>query len=223
MIEELPLSAIRQAEELQVRTFLLTRSEHYQALMLDGAQFPALIVFRDDGGTNWLADGFHRIAAAKKCGKETFPCEIHFGSKRDAEWYALGANSSHGLAPTKYEYQSLVQKALAHPESKNLSDNAIARHLGISQPTVSKYRASSKAFEDAPKIRKVKRGKSEYEMNTEPIGKKEPVEPLFKPEPPQVLAPQPPRDTWRSLCLEALSRTDFPPDWLERVQVLAAS
>jgi ParB-like chromosome segregation protein Spo0J len=40
----------------------------------------------------YLADGFHRVAAAKSVNLEELPAEIRVGTKREAMLYACGAN-----------------------------------------------------------------------------------------------------------------------------------
>jgi hypothetical protein len=57
----------------------------YGSAMLEGAKFPASVIY-DDGTTKWLADGFHRFTAASRTnGKIPYLlCEIRQGSKRDA-------------------------------------------------------------------------------------------------------------------------------------------
>ena len=86
---------------------------HYAALMKDGLEFPALTVF-DDGEKLYLADGWHRDAAAELAGLDSFPCDVRKGTRRDAILSSVGANARHGL------YRSHSQTASA--SSKDSSE-----------------------------------------------------------------------------------------------------
>jgi hypothetical protein len=70
-----------------------------------------------------------------------------------------------------------VKAALAHPGGAGKSDSAIAKHVGVSAPTVAAWREkihpSIKSLEIAE--RTVTRGASTYQQNTANIGRK-PVE-----------------------------------------------
>ena len=63
--------------------------------MLDGAVFPPVIVFHD-GADYWLADGFHRVEAARKIDRKEIEAEIRDGTARDAILHGIGANATHG-------------------------------------------------------------------------------------------------------------------------------
>jgi hypothetical protein len=60
------------------------RVERY-ALMLD--DLPPVVIFDTPEGP-LLADGYHRLAAARRRGLETVEAEVHAGSRRDALRYA---------------------------------------------------------------------------------------------------------------------------------------
>ncbi len=62
----------------------LARVERY-AEMLDA--LPPVVVFDTKEGL-LLADGYHRLAAARRRGQETVEAEVRLGSRRDALWYA---------------------------------------------------------------------------------------------------------------------------------------
>ncbi|MGI8406505.1 MAG: streptomycin biosynthesis regulator, partial [Thermomicrobiales bacterium] len=50
----------------------------YADAMRSGATFPPITVFHD-GQTHWLADGFHRVAAAEQAGIITIAADIRQG------------------------------------------------------------------------------------------------------------------------------------------------
>lgn len=100
----------------------------YAEDMTEGAKFPPVVVF-DDGNEYLLADGFHRVMAAERCGWRDIDAEIHKGSKQDAIKYSLGANNRHGLRRTNADKRYAVGVALV--EFGKLSDRAIAELCGV--------------------------------------------------------------------------------------------
>ena len=74
----------------------VARVQRY-AEMLDA--LPPLVVF-DTGEALLLADGYHRLAAARRCGLETVEAEVRPGSRQDALRYAATvAAAQHGISP----------------------------------------------------------------------------------------------------------------------------
>ena len=112
-------------------------------------QLPPVVVFATDEG-NLLADGFHRIKAAKKLGLTEIEADVKQGTRKDAEEYAVLANLKHGKPLTRKERQKAIKRMLIlHPERAN---NWIAEELGVSDMTVKKYREE---LESASQIGKV--------------------------------------------------------------------
>ena len=67
------------------------------AEMLDA--LPPLVVF-DTGEALLLADGYHRLAAARRCGLEMVEAEVRHGSRQDALQYAATvAAAQRGISP----------------------------------------------------------------------------------------------------------------------------
>jgi hypothetical protein len=119
----------------------------YAGLLESGTDFPPVQVV-SDGAVHWLVDGFHRYFAHRKLGRKQIKAEVTAGLQEEAQWLSLSANKAHGLRRTNNDKAKAVIKALKmRPQ---LSDNAISEHVGVSQPTVSKYRTS---IEDARKLR----------------------------------------------------------------------
>lgn len=107
----------------------------YAEQMLQEADFPAATVFFD--GKNYiLADGFHRIAAKIEAGQQSIKCYVHQGGRRDALLFAAGANAQHGIRRTNADKRKAVMCLLLDKEWRQWSDNAIAKHCGVSQPLV---------------------------------------------------------------------------------------
>src|SRR5689334_22036928 len=78
------LAQIRADDRAQPRASLVEATvAEYRDEMAAGYRFPPLVVFHD-GNSYWLADGFHRLAAAQAFGAETIHCDVLEGGLRDA-------------------------------------------------------------------------------------------------------------------------------------------
>jgi hypothetical protein len=112
--------------------------DEYAEAMQAGREFPPVEVFHD-GVEYWLADGFHRIHASRKIGRLEIHAIVKLGMQSEAQWSSLAANKDHGLRRTNSDKQKAVTNALRlRPE---LSDSAIAEHVGVHINTVAKYRS----------------------------------------------------------------------------------
>jgi hypothetical protein len=113
--------------------------EEYAQAFRACAKFPPIVVFFD-GERYWLADGFHRTAAARRARLKSIDAEVRPGSRRDALLYALGSNADHGLRRTDDDKRKAVRTLLADPDWAVRSTNWIATVLHVSQPLVEKIR-----------------------------------------------------------------------------------
>jgi len=113
--------------------------------MAAGMKFPPVIVLYD-GADYWLADGFHRVTAAEQAGLEEIACELHPGTRQEAQCYSFSANKANGLRRTNDDKGRAVQAALLHPLSAGLSDRQIAQHVGVDHTTVLRWREKLSAF-----------------------------------------------------------------------------
>ena len=149
---KLELDKIRLDGATQPRAELLIEAmEDYAEQMRAGVQFPAVIVFFD-GKDYWLADGFHRIGAWRQVRlNEPIEADVLQGTQSEAQWYSYGVNKSHGLRRTREDRVRAIKAALRHPEGAKRSDNDIARHVGVSDKTVAKYRAEMESTSEIPK------------------------------------------------------------------------
>jgi len=82
----------------------------YGEILRGGGTLPPVIVFRDDL-TDRLADGFHRLEAARRLGRIDIEAEVHDGDKTAALRYALKANAAHGLRRTNEDKRNALQIA----------------------------------------------------------------------------------------------------------------
>lgn len=104
-----------------------------------GAKFPPVVLFYD-GSHYWLADGFHRVAAAKFAGKQRILAEIRQGTLRDAQLYAVGANATHGLRRSREDKRRAVEMLLTDAEWGQWADREIARRCKVSNTYVGNIR-----------------------------------------------------------------------------------
>jgi hypothetical protein len=90
----------------------------YAEAMLEGAEFPPVIIFQDTDGYRHLADGHHRVdAAALAALKDTrrsaeVLAEIRPGTLDDALRYAMRANVQHGKRMSDADYARAIGIAL---------------------------------------------------------------------------------------------------------------
>lgn len=154
--------------------------EEYADAMREGAEFPPVVVF-NDGVDLWLADGFHRIYAARSIALTTINAEIRGGTKRDAVLHSVGANSSHGLRRTNADKRAAVLRLLDDDEWRQWSDREIARRCGVTHPFVSGLRLSGNDYQIDTQ-RKATRNGVTYTVNTEKIGKPEDPSPAVEPD-----------------------------------------
>ena len=136
---EIDLAEIQSVDSAQMRvagTDLGTVADYADA-MKAGATFPPIIVYHD-GETYWPADGFHRIAAARKINAMTILAEVREGGQRDAMLFAVGANATHGLPRSQKDKRNAVETLLRDPEWNKWSDREIAKHANVDHKTVGK-------------------------------------------------------------------------------------
>lgn len=111
----------------------------YAEAMEAGAEFPAIIVFTDTI-SYWPADGFHRIEASKKAGRETILADVRQGTRRDAILHAVGVNASHGLRRTNADKRRSVLVMLCDPDWSKLPDREIGKRCAVDHKTVGNIR-----------------------------------------------------------------------------------
>lgn len=119
------------------------KAKEYATLMKDGIKFPPIEVF-EKGDQYILADGFHRLHALKANGDVTVTVKVLPGGETEALFHSLGANSTHGLARSNGDKKKAVHTFLTHPDFSKFSDRDIAKHIGVSNVMVSKYRKTLK-------------------------------------------------------------------------------
>ena len=101
--------------------------DEYAQGIKDGAKFPPITVFAENGSERYyLADGFHRLAAAKKVGRTEIGADVQAGGLEQAIHKALGANAEHGMRRTTADKRHAVEMAMNNP----LYDDWTVREIG---------------------------------------------------------------------------------------------
>ena len=111
--------------------------DDYAERLGEGVRFPPVVVFRD-GSRYCLADGFHRLQAFRRAGRDEIEADVYVGTRADALWFALGANRKHGQRLNLADKRHAIELALA--TWPDLSQRRIAAQVGCSQPYVHKVR-----------------------------------------------------------------------------------
>jgi len=137
--QTLPIADIR--IDVTVVPRLVTNREMVKHLAGWGRKFPlpAVVIFFD-GSTYWLADGKHRIEAAKERGDTTIECDVRAADKAAATWYAAGANREHGVPLTNKEKRQAVTNLFGAKQFVSATDEAIAEQVGCSAAAVKQVR-----------------------------------------------------------------------------------
>lgn len=154
---DLPLTEIRTDGGTQARAHVDQETIwEYQDAMIDGATFPPVLVFYD-GESYWLADGFHRVTAARNIHRQnpgaypaTIAAEVCSGTRREAVLYAVGANAAHGLKRTREDVQRAIMLLLRDQEWSQWSDREIARLCRCDHKTVGAQRKRLEATGELP-------------------------------------------------------------------------
>ena len=128
-----------------------------------GLRFPPVILF-SDGRNYWLADGFHRVLAARLAALTEIAAEVRPGTQRDALLWGMSANNTHGLPRSRADKRQAVALLLADPEWSQWSNREIARRCGVGLGTVNQLRRRASEQVVQMRQRKVRRGATVYEM-----------------------------------------------------------
>jgi len=122
----------------------------YSVLMFEGLEFKPVVVFRDTArpeSAPYLADGFHRVEASLRLGRDTIKAEVHEGDRTAALRHAFEANTTHGLSLNGRDIENMCR--IAWEKWDELEPNidkfschfapALARMCKIDEKTVRKY------------------------------------------------------------------------------------
>jgi hypothetical protein len=110
-----------------------------QQLDAGGLCFPPVTLF-SDGQAYWLADGWHRVLAARRAGLTQIAAEVRPGTHRDALLFAVAANGTHGLPRSRADKRKAVALLLTDAEWGQWSDREIARRCQVNHTMVGRLR-----------------------------------------------------------------------------------
>lgn len=178
MATRLAIKDIRIDGKTQQRELDETVVKEYMEAIKAGAEFPAMSVVTD-GKDNWLWDGFHRLFAYRKLGKDYAEFEISKGTRRDAVWKSYNANLKHGFRRQPGTSKEIVRKILADAEWSKISLSEIARHVGVSTSFVSREKEDmgKSATERDAKVTVTRKGRK-YQQKSQDSQHQEPEIPL---------------------------------------------
>ncbi len=153
VIRPVSLDEIDVDPEIQIRVNGLDEEtvEQYTQILLNGGEFkdPVVLYRNDDAGKFILADGFHRCEATRRAlqlsvGDVTIAPlkgKLLPGGHEAAVEYAEEANLRHGLKLSNEDkFNILKRRTLRGHDWTSLSDNALARELGVSNKTIARWR-----------------------------------------------------------------------------------
>ena len=129
--------------------------EYYEFLSNHEDDLPPVTVFFD-GVEYFLADGFHRVMAYQRDGREFIDSQIKTGTLRDAIKFSLAANSTHGLKRSYADKRKSVTTALDDPEWSQLNAREISRLCDVSHTLVNEIIAERNGTPKKAKPTKLK-------------------------------------------------------------------
>ena len=166
---KLKLASIKVDGDLQSRDEINEAVvQEYAEVIREGGKMPPITAFYD-GAKYHVADGWHRYFAHKAENLPDIEATIIEGTRRDAILFSLSANDDHGLRRTNADKRKAVMVLLEDFEWSEWNDTEIARTCKVSSVFVNKLRKQTKGDDAVPEVRKVKRGDTEYTMNTKNI------------------------------------------------------
>lgn len=134
------VAAIRLDGDTQVRKKIdQEQVEDFAQMMLTGVPFDDIVVF-NDGKDAWLADGFHRVLAARMAGATEIGATVKAGTVEDARLYAFAANTRRGLSLSTEDKINILKKMEQHPITKSWSNRQIAKHLNCSDVAIGRLK-----------------------------------------------------------------------------------
>lgn len=146
-----------------------TVADYAEAMEDPATVFPPVVVYYD-GRDYWLADGFHRLAAWERIGRDEVPADVRQGDRRRAILHSCAANAAHGLRRSNADKRRAVTTLLDDDEWSQWSNREIARRCGVGEALVRSLR-SERSDDGGPRTYTTKHG-TETQMDTSRIGKR---------------------------------------------------
>jgi len=146
--KQVPLSKLDDTTATQVRaTMSMSQIKHYADRMEQGDSFPPIVVY-ELNGKYVIADGFHRVAAARLAKMDTIACRVETGDAYDLLVTAISSNREHGLPMTKQDRVRAVHlhdKFTTAKLGRLSSAREVAEVVGCSHTTVNNIRKAASA------------------------------------------------------------------------------
>jgi hypothetical protein len=143
-IVRLPIQSLCSDTRTQCRAKIdTTLVDEYADAMTQGIPFPPIRVMHEGDGENainWVIDGHHRVAAARKAEINEIEAEVEDGSLAEAQWHAASANCTHGLRRCTADKKKAIQVALLNRFGESQSDSQLGCHVGCSPKLVKAVR-----------------------------------------------------------------------------------
>ena len=144
-VRSIPLDVVADDPAIQQRAAHIDPElvEEYAEALASGVVFPPIIGFatEDPPSKVWVADGFHRVAAARRADKVEVQVDLRTGDARAALLFACGVNAEHGMRRTVFDRRRAVGTLLRDPEWGQRSDRWVADTAKVSPTFVGRIRA----------------------------------------------------------------------------------
>ncbi|MDD4098657.1 MAG: ParB/RepB/Spo0J family partition protein, partial [Lentisphaeria bacterium] len=174
--ELIPLDAIVFDEASYPRDRVNTKAvKTYAAAMAKGAQLPDIDVYRD-GESFVLADGRHRVEAARNLGLSSIRARVYSGTREDAALHAVASCAAGSVRRTQADKRRAVMILLRNPAWSKWNDSEIARRCNVSADLVKTVRAECGIGADDREpddggVQKVRRNGKEYDQKRKAAAK----------------------------------------------------
>lgn len=146
-VTTLKVAQIEESRKVKVRDQLNRAAvqEYAELYASSGSDvLPPLDIFQERNCKSWIvADGRHRLAAARKAGIEKLPCKLHEGDDIAALDFAVGCNIKHGVRRTDADLGAILTSIFNTTElaEKYRTDEELSDKVGVTVRAVQKHRA----------------------------------------------------------------------------------
>jgi len=142
-LQLVPLSEITVNEETQIRVAVNEETvqkyyEIYAEDVADHRRLPPIMLMQDEDGKYRIADGNHRVLAAKRLEMKEIEAYVRPGGIKEAIWKALFQNGKHGLPLNSKDLRRAIELALKY--SPQCSCKLLSMTVGCSKSYVAKVK-----------------------------------------------------------------------------------
>jgi uncharacterized ParB-like nuclease family protein len=141
-LKKIPLDKVQldRRTQMRVRTDFNLVAEYVEVLRAK-KDFKEPVEVYFDGKVYWIGDGFHRVEAYHRAGRDKITALVREGSWQDAKVHAMGANGDAGLRRNRKDVRKVIAEAFEM--FPKLSDRAIAQICRTTHPTVAAHRPAN--------------------------------------------------------------------------------